>query len=224
MNDASQSQLITRVLLSCGIASSLLYAAITAYVATQWDSYSSLSQTVSELSAIGAPTRSLWSWVAAPYTPLLLAFGCGVWRSSGSNRPLRISAVLLLLYGALGFLWPFAPMHLRPTLAAGGGTFSDTMHIALATASVLLMFCAISFGAAAFGTRFRIYSIITMFILAGFGVLTFLDAPNVGANLPTPWVGLWERINIGVFLLWVILLALVLLQHSGDTARKIAVG
>jgi hypothetical protein len=24
---------------------------------------------------------------------------------------------------------PFAPMHLRETLAAGGGTLSDTMHL-----------------------------------------------------------------------------------------------
>jgi hypothetical protein len=30
------------------------------------------------------------------------------------------------------------------------------------------------------------------------------------ANLPTPWIGLWERININVFLLWVVVLANVL--------------
>jgi hypothetical protein len=26
-------------------------------------------------------------------------------------------------------------------------------------------------------------------------------------NLPTPWIGLWERINISVFLMWVVVLA-----------------
>ena len=30
----------------------------------------------------------------------------------------------------------------------------------------------------------------------------------VGKNLPTPWVGVWQRINLGVFLLWVVLLAI----------------
>jgi len=40
--------------------------------------------------------------------------------------------------------------------------------------------------------------------------LTFLEAPRLQANLPTPWIGLWERINITVFLLWVGVLATVL--------------
>jgi hypothetical protein len=47
----------------------------------------------------------------------------------------------------------------------------------------------IQFGAAAFGRRFRLYSIVTLVILVVFGVLTFRDAPGVGANLPTPWIG-----------------------------------
>jgi len=109
-------------------------------------------------------------------------------------------------------LWPFAPMHLRETLAAGGGTLSDTMHLVLAGASVLLMLLAIGAAAAAFGTRFRVYSLATLAILAACGALTFLDAPGVAANLPTPWIGVWERINLGVFLLWVVVLATTLLR------------
>jgi len=38
---------------------------------------------------------------------------------------------------------------------------------------------------------------------------------RVGADLSTPWVGIWERINIGVFLLWVVVLAITLLP-AGD--------
>jgi hypothetical protein len=45
-----------------------------------------------------------------------------------------------------------------------------------------------------------------------FGVLTFRDAPRIVANLPTPLIGVWERINIGVFLLWVVALAIALLR------------
>ena len=56
-----------------------------------------------------------------------------------------------------------------------------------------------------------------MVILFAFGALTIPDAPNIQANLPTPWVGVWERINIGVFLLWVVVLALMLLR-ARDTA------
>ena len=105
-------------------------------------------------------------------------------------------------------------MHLREVLAAGGGTRSDTLHLVLASVTVLLMLLAIGCAASAFGKRFRRYSIATLAILAAFGAMTFVDAPRLAANLPTPWVGLWERINIGVFMLWVIVLALRLWPAS----------
>jgi hypothetical protein len=207
-------------LLVCGILSSLLYVAMTIFVAMQWETYSSASQTISELSAIGAPTRSLWAVPGAIYTVLVTAFGWGVWKSARRIRALRIAGGLILAYGALGVLWPFAPMHLRETLAAGGGTLSDTIHLVLASVTVLLMLLAISFAATAFGTRFRMYSLATLAILAAFGALTFLDAPGIAANLPTPWIGVWERINLGVFLLWVVVLAVTLLREPDATAAS----
>ena len=176
------------------------------------EGYSRLSQTPSELSAIGAPTRSLWMLLGAVYTVLVTAFGWGVWTSAGRDRALRIVGGLLVAYGSLGLLWPFAPMHQREVLAAGGGTLSDTMHVVLASATVLLMFVAMGVAARAFGKRFRLYSIASIVVLVAFGALTFWDAPRVQANLSTPWIGLWERINISVFLLWVVVLATVLLR------------
>jgi hypothetical protein len=116
--------MLRKTLLVCGILSSLLYVAMTVFMAMQWEGYSSASQTVSELSAIGAPTRSLWVPLGAVYTVLVTAFGWGVWRSAGRSRAVRIVGGLLVAYGALGVLWPFAPMHLRDTLAAGGSTLS----------------------------------------------------------------------------------------------------
>ena len=59
---------LVRISLMCGIASSLLYVAMNVFVAMQWEGYSSASQTVSELSAIGAPTRTLWVTLAIVYT------------------------------------------------------------------------------------------------------------------------------------------------------------
>jgi pimeloyl-ACP methyl ester carboxylesterase len=208
--------MVRKLLLVCGILSSLLYATLTVFVAMQWADYSSAAQTVSELSAIGAPTRSLWVLPAALYTVLVTAFGWGVWKSAGRTHALRIVGGLILIYGSLGLFWPFAPMHLRETLAAGGGTLSDTAHIVLASVTVVLMLLAIGVGAAAFGKRFRVYSIASLLILGVFGALTFRDAPRLSANLPTPWLGIWERINIGVFLLWVVVLATALWTGHGD--------
>jgi hypothetical protein len=210
--------MLRKALLVCGILSSLLYVAMVVVIPWQWESYSSASQTISELSAIGAPTRSLWVLPGTIYTVLVIAFGWGVWLSAGRMRALRRTGSLLLAYGLIGLFWPFAPMHLREVLAAGGGTLSDTMHIVFGAVTVLLMLLTITFGTSAIGGRFRIYSITSLVILIAFGVLTFLEAPGVGDNLPTPWIGVWERINIGVFLLWVAVFAAALLRSRGSKA------
>jgi uncharacterized protein DUF998 len=197
-----------KALLMCGIASSALYAVM--IWAIRYERYNPLSQVPSELTAIGAPTRTLWAQLGWIYTGLVTAFGFGLWKFSARNRAMRIVGGLILAYASLGLLWPFAPMHQREVLSVGGGTFSDTMHVALGGLTVLLMFLAIGVGATALGKRFRLYSIGTVVVLLTFGVLTFIEAPRLQANLPTPWIGLFERINISVFLLWLVVLAAVL--------------
>ncbi len=207
-----------KVLLACGILSSLLYVAMLVFVPMRFEGYSSVSQTVGELSAIGAPTRPLWVSLGILYTLLVAAFGWGIWISAGRNHPLRVVGGLMVVHGIMGLAWP--PMHLREVLAAGGGTLTDTLHIVFAIVTVLFLMLEIGFGAAAFGKRFRRYSIATLVILVAFGALTGMDGPRVGANLPTPWVGVWERINIGVFMLWVVVLAIALLRVQEATAPR----
>jgi hypothetical protein len=209
---AKNSHGLVQTLLICGIASSLLYGAMIWVI--RFEGYSPISQTVSELSAWGVPTRPLWIVLGSLYELLIIAFALGVWASAGDRRSLRIAGGLLLAYGLLGVAWPFAAMHQRQVLAAGGETLADTAHLVLAGVTVALMFAAIAFGAAAFGWWFRLYSIVTIVILLGFGALTAANASRVAANLPTPWAGLWERVNIGVFLVWIVVLAIVLLRQG----------
>lgn len=215
-----RTETLHRFLLICGIVSSVWYVVINIIVPPFFPGYNVADQTVSELSAIGAPTRRLWMLLAWPYTLLVLAFAWGVWQSGASNRALRIAGSLLLVYGALGVLWPFAPMHLREALAAGKATWSDTAHISLGAVTEVLYLVALGFAAAALGKAFRLYSFITLAVVFVFGLLTFLAAPGVAKNQPTPLLGIWERINIGVFLLWVIVLA-VLLMKSNDPGKAV---
>jgi hypothetical membrane protein len=198
-----------KVLLFCGILSSLLYIGMNIFVPMLYPGYSVASQTISELSAIDAPTRSIWVPLGILYTLLVAAFGVCVWQS-GRNRPLRVLGGLLIVSGIIGLGWP--PMHQRAVLAAGGGTLTDTLHLVWAAVTTLFFMLEIAFGAAAFGKLFRLYSIATMVILVVFGALVGVEAPNVGKNLATPLIGVWERINIGVFMVWVIVLAIALLH------------
>jgi hypothetical protein len=203
---------VRKPLLACGIAASLLYGVMICVI--RYEGYSPISQTVSELSAWGVSTRSLWMVLGSLYDALMIAFALGVWASAGGKRALRMTAGFLLAYGLLGLAWPFASMHQRQVLAAGGGTPADTGHLVLAGVTVALMFAAIAFGASAFGMRFRLYSIATIVILLAFGALTSWNGSRLAANLPTPWVGVWERISIAGFLLWVVVLAIVLLRRA----------
>jgi hypothetical protein len=198
------------LLLFSGIVSSFLYVVLNIITVLLYKGYSAVSQTVSELSAIGAPTRSLWVSLVTVYSLLVIAFGCGVWKSAADNRRLRVVAVMLIADAVIGFFWP--PMHQRQVLAAGGKTISDTLHIVFTAVTVPLMMLAIGFGAAALGKKFRVYSVITLLVLVVAGIFTGIDGPKIEANLPTPWIGVWERINIGVYMLWVVVLALILLR------------
>ncbi len=148
--------------------------------------------------------------MGAIYSLLVIAFGWGVLVSSGVNRSMRITGRLIFLQGLVSLAWPLAPMH----LCGNEMTFTDRMHIALAMVTVLLMFLELGFGAAAFSRGFRRFTYTCMAAFLIFGVLTGLDAPRLAANLPTPWLGVWERINIGVYLLWSVALAMLILRQQ----------
>jgi hypothetical protein len=120
---------------------------------------------------------------------------------------------MLIAIGAIGPFWP--PMHLRGSV----GTLTDTMHVVVASIVSVLILLAIGFGATAFGKRFRLYSIATIVALLVFGTLTFVYAPGIAAKLPTPWLGLVERLNLGGYLLWVAVLAIMLLRGKQPGAR-----
>lgn len=201
------------VLLSCGILAALLYIGMLALVPMRWEGYRSAAQTISELSAIGAPTRSLWVPLGIVYTLLVAAFGYGVWRAAGRSALLRVVGGVLIVNGIVGLFWP--PMHLREVLAGGGKTLTDTLHVVWMAGTGLLMLLAMGFAAAAFGVRFRIYSIVSMVAMLACGAMTSADAPRLEANLPTPWMGLWERIDAAVFMLWLVVFTIAMLRRTG---------
>jgi hypothetical protein len=208
--------MIRKVLLFCGVFAPLLWIAADIIAAVRYEGYSYTAQAVSELSAIGAPTRAFLIRTGLVYIALQIAFAVGVWRSAGLKRALRMTGGTLFVLGVVSVIAAFFPMSLREAEK----TFADTMHIILSGAmTVLLILLAIGFGATAFGVRWRIYSYATILILLAFGAWAALDAPRVGANLPTPWMGLRERINAYGYMLWMLSLSITLLRTPTTTAQ-----
>ena len=182
-----QPATVRKALIICGILSSLIYVVANVVTVILYKGYDPVSQTVSELSAINAPTRPLWDLTLVIYDLFVLAFAWVIWQST--VKKLRIVAGLI------------------------------TLHIVFTMVTVALMIMIIVFGGVAFGKSFLFYSIATLVILIFFGILTGRDGPEISANLPTPLVGIWERINIGAYMLWIVILAFTLLQREKKLVR-----
>jgi hypothetical protein len=201
--------MLRKVLLSCGIVSSLFYAGMDVIGGTRWQEYSWLSQEFSRLSAIGAPSRTLHLVLNPIYTLLVIAFGLGIWWAAGQKRALRVVGCSLSVYALVSFVWPqFFPENLSEPV----GAFTNTMHIVITVVTVFSWILILGFATNAFGKQFRLYTIGTLLAVLVFGALTGPQAVALAAGQPTPWLGLTERINIYSFMLWVVVLAIALLR------------
>ncbi|HEX6314076.1 MAG TPA: serine hydrolase [Gemmatimonadaceae bacterium] len=199
-----------QVLLACGVLSSLWYAATDIAGGLSYPGYSFTSQAISELGAIGAPSKPLVDSLFSVYPFLAIAFGVGVMREARDNRRLLATGLLIVVYnltGAIGF--GRNPIEQRGV----GGLATDLPHIVVGAVVVVMLILTISVGATSLGRRFRLYSILTVAALLVAGIVTFRFTPLVAANEPTPGFGIAERVNVYGAMLWIAMLAIALLRR-----------
>jgi hypothetical protein len=164
----------------------------------QWEGYSRISNAISELHLTGSPVKwMLDPWQGLVYNAAVIAFGIGVWRSAQGNRALRVIGALQILSGAVFPLWLLF------------GEASLAAHLALVVVGILTWLGSMGFGAAAFGKRFRLYSLTSLAAVVIFNALAIAYAPAVAAGEPTPFIGLYERIAFSVYFLWLTVLAVL---------------
>jgi hypothetical protein len=203
--------MVRSVLLLCGVLSSLLCVGTDVLAALRFGEYQSFAtQTISELMSPGAPTKRLVDPLFMFCVALIIPFAGGVWMSARGNRALRISAALLvaLALAALPGLWVF-PMKLRGTAPAAEGV----PHVAVVSVLLTIIVASIRFGAFALGRAFRAYSYATMVAIVVLAVVVGVEATALADGRPTPWIGLAERADVGLFLLWGTVLAFALLRE-----------
>lgn len=217
-------EVLTRILLLCGIAYALLYVVGNDVLAAgRFPGYDRGAQNISELAAIGSPARALALTLLPVATALMIAFGLGVWRSSQGGRSLHVAGGLIVACGLVGLLSLPFPMTARAQLIAGASMpANDIGHIVLTAATVLLIVAMMAFAAAPSSTGFRAYSALSALTVLAFGALTGTQAPQLAAGAPTPYMGLYERISIGAWLLWMVVLAAVLLAGTRADRRTSA--
>lgn len=205
-----------RAWLVCGILASLLYVVADALGGFAWQGYSHASQSVSELMAVGAPSRPLVLSLMGVRSLLVLAFALGIWQAAAEKPVLRLAAIFVIADATIGQITAsYFPAFQR---GAVGSAVPHLIGTGLESLSIVL---AMGFSAVALGRWFRLYSIATILTLLVFGALAGSDVSSIQAQLPTPWLGLVERVNIYAYLLWMAVLAVTLLRH-GYRGRGIA--
>jgi hypothetical protein len=188
---------MSRAVLVAALAAALLFISVDLVALRQWKGYDYVHQSMTQLAAIGAPTRSWTLALSIGHDVALFAVGLALLFLSGRNVALRITAGLVMISAiawVVGELFPGrvgeTPEHLSPAVFLGATAV---------VASVL----AIVFGAAALTGWFRVVSIG---LLAAFALLTVL-----GFMQPSPRIGLQERVMAYSIIAWTVLLGVAVM-------------
>jgi hypothetical membrane protein len=173
--------------------------------------YSAIYNAVSELTMANAPNKLLLDILFGIYNVFLLIFGLGAYLDSSINsKKYDTATIMLVIIGILGLLVLIFTQDPRGSPA----TLHGTLHIllsgltaALTIISVVLV--GISFKKYSNIKGFSWYSYITatlIFISGGIGAVSLANNGAYG--------GLFERITIFLFMIWVISLSYIILKNK----------
>lgn len=198
---------LQRALLLCAIGAGVVTGAIDLIAGALRPGYNFAFQSISVLSAPGAPTRPFVLGFDLVVDALVIAFAVGLWLSAGQKHAIRALAGLLVsaavLQSVAVVLFPYHPD--EPS-----SSFANTMNVALMAPSIVGWFLAIVLGAVAFRNWFRWFSISLLVALLVEDFLATAGASLfVAGGHPGSLVGFQERANVYGFYTWVALLALV---------------
>jgi hypothetical protein len=187
--------MVRRLFFLCGIAASLVLVAAVVAGGLMRPDYDHLSMAISALVAPGAANKPLLDalFIAANALLLLFAWAVGMSVRGDGKGSAVTGAVLLAVAALLGLAFPLFP-------AATTGTLHLALSVALSVVSVL----AVLFLALGMKDRdaFWVYSMVSAILLLVSGALA--AAAAIQAN---PLMGLAERVSVGLFLQWIILVS-----------------
>jgi hypothetical membrane protein len=185
-----------------GIAAVGLYVGTTVLGGILDPQYSQVGNAISELTGSTAPDSVLLAPLYIGYNLVMLGFGYALFRAAGGGL-LFATAALLFGIAALSGIGQVTAFRMD-----GVGTAETTAgqgHLVLAgVSSLLCLAIAILYGIAFRGVpalrRLSRYSFATAAGLV-------LTAPLAVGSIGTDVMGLFERVTIGVFLLWIVVVS-----------------
>jgi len=201
--------MLRKIPIYCGIAAPVLYV-ITAIVGAALRSdYSHIVNAISELISNGAPNKAILDVVFNIYNALLLVFAIGAFSLlKNSPRICRVAMGLLIGIQILSFSWGFFPMDPLGAEATFAGTMHNVLGGIVALATIIMpLLMGLGLQKMDGFQGYAKYSFISSAIIFVSG-LTGVILAGQGVHL----FGLFERITIGTYELWIFVTALMLLK------------
>jgi hypothetical protein len=195
--------------LTCGLIGPALTVATDLLACSRWRAYRPITQSISVLSAVGAPTRGLVTGLGLVRDSSLALLALGVNRSAPAGGALRKTGRLVLATSAAdAAATAFLPRDYgQPTW--GRRNAANTLVMAAAVACSI---GAMGTGAAALPGGFRVFSATIPMSYAGLTLLALACA--TGRDPSTAPTGAQERTMAYSYQLWLAGLALVLLRSE----------
>lgn len=212
---------LDRLLLGCGLLIPVWLLMGVTLTAAIYPGYSHLHQAMSQLGAVGAPTQG-WSALLNnfPLGGLFALFAWGLARRWRQSNWARLSALLVLVHalGSIGTGWFACDQGCAPAQPS----FSQQMH----NLSGLLMFLSLTLasllwswlGKRVAGSASLAWWSLVCTVLAIVSVILMAQATHSGE-----WFGLYQRLNYGVSVIWIAILALYSLRSTRRNPLRMAI-
>jgi len=174
--------------------------------------YSQIRNAISELTGSLAPNRAVLAPIYIAYNLTLVGFAYAIFSATKGGTLFKVAVALFAIGGlsGIGQVTLF-----RMDSVGSATTAAGSIHIVLASVSSLLTVAT----AILYGFAFRrepAFRGLSKYSFAT-AVLLFVSAPAAVASIGTDVMGLFERITIGAFMLWVVVVS----AHSLIEAGKI---
>lgn len=202
---------IWRLLLLSGLISAIFYVVTDIIASLSYQGYSIFDQNYSELLATGAPTRQWLLLASIAYNFLVVCFAVAIWKTGSPTRVARITGVIMTGYAIMSMI---TPLYFQMDMRGAVPTPRGSLHPLMTAVMSFFILLSIVLGAFLSGKRFRIYSFVTLIVIIMFGLLTVSQVNALEAGIDTPWMGLKERGNIYITMLWFAILSLNLVHQE----------
>jgi hypothetical protein len=204
--------MLRKLLLACGLSAPILYVITVIAGAALRPDYSHITNAISELLSNGAPNKVLLDLIFNIYGALLLLFAVGGYLAlKEAPHICRAAMVVFIAIQIFSFSWGFFPMDASGAPATFAGVIHNTIG-GIVAFSAIMMPLMMGFGMRRVGgsQAYAAFALTASAIIFCSGLLGIILA---GQGIPV--FGLFERITIGSYEIWIFVTATKLLKQAG---------